>query len=129
MSRRALILIIASCTVLVAFLDFGTSAEFVGSILFTFPIALCALQDSKRLLWTTTGAVIVLTAAAEFWGFGRVASLNPSIGIANRGILMASLLTLAAIVHFWIENRQGLTRNAIEREKAESQFRSLSERL
>src|ERR1700693_4310633 len=129
MNRTALILIIVSCTALVALLDFGTSAEFVGSILFTFPIALCGLQDAKRLLWTITGAVIALTAAAEFWGFSRVAMLNPSIGIANRGILMASLVTLAAIVHFRIENRQGLALHAIERERAESKFRSLSERL
>jgi hypothetical protein len=47
MNRKILIAIIVSCTVLVALLDFGTSAEFVGSILFTFPIALCALQGSK----------------------------------------------------------------------------------
>src|SRR6202167_5263086 len=128
MNRKILIAIIVSCTVLVALLDFGTSAEFVGSILFTFPIALCGLQGSKRLLWAITGISTVLTVAAELWGFNRVAIVDPSIGMANRCILMASLLTLAAIIHFRIENRKGLALNAIEREKAESKFRSLSER-
>src|ERR1700722_14958139 len=129
MNSKILIAIIVSCTVLVALLDFGTSAEFVGSILFTFPIALCGLQGSKRLLWAITGISTVLTVAAEFWGFNRVAIVDPSIGIANRCILLASLLTLATIVHFRIENRRVLALNAIEREKAESKFRSLSERL
>jgi len=128
-NRVTLLVMIVGITVVLSVLDFGTSAEFVGSILFTFPIALCALQDSKRLLWGISSAIVVLTIAADFWGFNRGDRLSTSVGLANRAILDASLLTLAAIVHFWIENRQSLGRNIIEREQAEATFRILSERL
>jgi len=121
--------LIAGITVLVALLDFGTSAEFVGSILFTLPLALCATQGSKRLLWGTTTAVAFLTVAAEFWGFHRAATSNLWIGLANRVLLVASLFTLATFIHFWIENNQKIALDAAEQKQAESNLRSLGERL
>src|ERR1700680_1258137 len=129
MNRTQLRAIIVGLTVLGALVGFWTSAEFVGSILFTLPLALCAVQGSKRLLWGTAAAAAVLTVAAEFWGLHRVALVNPSVGLANRGLLVASFFTLATFVHFWIENRQEIVLDAAERKQAESNFRSLSERL
>jgi PAS domain S-box-containing protein len=129
MNRAPGAALIAGITVLVALLDFGTSAEFVGSILFTLPLALCAAQGSKRLLWGTATAVAFLTVAAEFWGFHRTATSNLWVGLANRVLLVASLFTLAAFIHFWIENNQKIALDDAEHRQAESNLRSLSERL
>ena len=41
MNRTPLLAIIVGIAVLIALLDFWTSAELVGSVLFTFPLALC----------------------------------------------------------------------------------------
>jgi PAS domain S-box-containing protein len=129
MNRAPGAALIVGITVLVALLDFGTSAEFVGSILFTLPLALCAAQGSKRLLWGTATAVAFLTVAAEFWGFHRTATSNLWVGLANRVLLVASLFTLAAFIHFWIENNQKIALDDAEHRQAESNLRSLSERL
>jgi hypothetical protein len=50
MTTKRLGAIIVAMTIIVAGLDFYMSAQLVGSILFTFPLALCAMRDSKRLL-------------------------------------------------------------------------------
>jgi hypothetical protein len=79
-----LIASIVTITVLVAAFDFRTSGELVGSILFSFPLALCAMQRSKLVLWGTTTATVFLTVAAEFWGFHRMAMQNPLVPSVNR---------------------------------------------
>ena len=129
MNRAPSAALIAGITLLVALLDFGTSAEFVGSILFALPLALCAMQDSKRLLWGLATAAALLTFAAEFWGFHRAAISNLWVGLANRVLLVASLFTLATFIHFWIENNQKIALDAAEHKQAESNLRSLGERL
>ena len=55
-NHPSLVAAIMVSTTMVAALDFWTSAELMGSILFIVPITLCALQTSKRLLWTTAAA-------------------------------------------------------------------------
>jgi len=97
---------VAVLVALVALLDFATSASFVGSILFTLPLALCALQRSTRLLWATATAAAVLTIAAEWWGFDRVAESD--LGLFNRVLLVASLVTLAAFIHLSIRKNEKL---------------------
>src|ERR1700733_4171787 len=114
MKRTMLLATIVTMTLLVAAFDFWTSAELVGSILFSFPLALCALQRSKRVLWGTATATVFLTAAAEFWGFHRVAIQNHLVPSVNRGILVANLFTLALLIHFWIEKSQRIVLNAAE---------------
>jgi len=42
-----MVAVIIVITALVALLDFWTSAELIGSILFTLPLALCAMQRSN----------------------------------------------------------------------------------
>jgi CheY-like chemotaxis protein len=113
-NRTLLIATIVTITLLVAAFDFRTSAELVGSILFSFPLALCALQHSKWVLWGTATATVFLTVATEFWGFHRMAMQNPLVPSVNRGILVASLFTLALLIHFWIEKSQRIVLNAAE---------------
>jgi PAS domain S-box-containing protein len=113
-NRTLLIVTIVTITALVAAFDFWTSAELVGSILFSFPLALCALQRSKWVLWGTATATVFLTVAAEFWSFHRMAMQNPLVPSVNRGILVASLFTLALLIHFWIEKNQRIVLNAAE---------------
>jgi PAS domain S-box-containing protein len=106
MNRAPLIAAIVGIILLVAILDFWTSKEFAGSILFSFSLALCAMQRSKWLLGGTTAAATLLIIATECWGLDQVWLLNPAITAANRGLLTASLLTLATFIHFWIKNGQ-----------------------
>jgi hypothetical protein len=73
-------MIIVGTTVLAALLDLWTSADLIWSILFTLPLTLCSMQRSKRLLWGTVAVVVLLTIAAEFWGFHRVSLVNPFDG-------------------------------------------------
>ena len=114
MNSTFLIATIVTITVLVAAFDFRTSGELVGSILFSFPLALCAMQRSKWVLWGTTTATVFLTVAAEFWGFHRMAMQNPLVPSVNRSILVASLFTLALLIHFSIEKSQRIVLNAAE---------------
>jgi PAS domain S-box-containing protein len=93
--------ILASCVLITGF-DFATSAELIGSILFTLPLALCALQPSTRLLWGVAAAAVAATIAANFWGFGRNGIENSLDGLVNRGLLVGSLLTLTAFIHLGI---------------------------
>jgi PAS domain S-box-containing protein len=102
MSRIPLIVTIVLVTALVTAIDAGTSAELVGSILFTFPLALCAMQRSKALLWSTAATCVLLTLATAIWAFDRSPSLNPEAALVNRGLLIANLLTLTTFLHFWL---------------------------
>jgi PAS domain S-box-containing protein len=129
MKRAALITTIVTTTMLVAVFDFWTSAEVVGAILFTFPVALCAMQRSKRVLWGTVAATVFLTVAAEFWGRHRAALLSPLAPSFNRGILIAGLLTLAIFIHFWIEKSQRLLLNAAEIDRQGSRLATQNEQL
>ena len=110
--------VIAVLVMLIALLDFGTSAAFVASILFTLPLALCALQRSTLLLWTTATAAAVLTIAAEWWGLDRVAESD--VGLFNRVLLVASLATLAAFIHLSIRKNDKLA-------QMEARYRGLLE--
>jgi PAS domain S-box-containing protein len=96
-----IVAIVASMT-MVGVLDFWASAELVGSILFIVPLALCALQSSKRLLWATATAAGALTIVAGFWGFARAEFSTPSDGTTNRALVVASLFTLTAFIHLWL---------------------------
>src|SRR5271154_2578030 len=117
MKRRPLVAIIAGITVLAALLDFCTSAELAGSVLFTFPLALCVTQRSKAVLWGTAALAILLSAAAGFWGFHWVALKNPWFSLANRGLLMASLLTFTALIHLWINKSHKVVLDAAKMER------------
>ena len=101
-SRAALVATIIISSVLIASLDFSTSAELIGSILFTLPLALCALQSSTRLLWGVAIAALGATIAANFWGFDRGQIEITVDGLVNRGLVFCSLLTLVAFIHLAI---------------------------
>jgi integrase len=102
MNRTPLIAMIVGTTALTASLDFLTSAELAGSILFTIPLVLCVARRCKWLLWVTAAVAVLLSAAAGYWGFRRAPLLNRWIAPANRGLLMVNLLTLATLAHQWI---------------------------
>jgi len=123
MNRTPLVAIVVVITAIVAGLGFWTSAELVASILFTFPVALCALQRSKWLLWGTAAAAALLTIAAELWGFSRVELVDPGIALVNRGLLIASLFTLATLIHFWVEK----TEKGVQLEAFESLVKSIND--
>jgi PAS domain S-box-containing protein len=102
LSRAALAGTIIISSVLIAGFDLATSAELIGSILFTLPLALCALQSSTRLLWGVAAAALGATIGANFWGLERGQIANTLDGLVNRALLVGSLLTLAAFIHLKI---------------------------
>jgi hypothetical protein len=88
----SLVITIAALTATVALLDALTSAELVGAILFTFPLGLCAVQRSQRLIWATTVAATILTVVAELWRVAGASYHDPWVGSANRGFVIIHLL-------------------------------------
>jgi PAS domain S-box-containing protein len=90
--------------------DLWSSAQLVGAILFTLPLALCALQSSLWLLWGAASAAAALTVAAELWGFDRTGLTDLWVASVNRGLLLASLLALTLFVHFRITALRDLDR-------------------
>jgi integrase len=117
-----MVTMIVGTTALTAVLDFLTSAELAGSVLFTIPLVMCVARRSKWLLWITAGVAVLLSAAAGYWGFRRAPLLSPWIPPANRGLLMVNLLSLATLAHRWIDKgRQA----ELEAEQAEDHSKTL----
>jgi integrase len=104
MNRTPLVAIIVGITVLIALLDFWTSAKLAGSVLFAFPLVLCITRRSKWLLWGTAAIAVLLSVTAGIWGFHRAPLLNPWVASANRGLLIVSLVTLTTLIHLWINH-------------------------
>ncbi len=97
--------------------------------MYTLPLALCALQRSKRLLWGTTGAVVLLTLAAHVWRLDRTPLLDPTILSVDRGLIIASLLTLTIIIHFGMNRSERMTLDAAEIGRQGSRLLVQNERL
>jgi PAS domain S-box-containing protein len=112
MNRMLLPMIVAALIVAVAGFDFWTSADLIGSILFTLPLATGALQPSRRLLWGAAAAACLLTIAAEFWGFDRSDEVVSQSGLVNRALLVASLLTLTTFIHLWMNTSRKVAADA-----------------
>ena len=112
-------------TVLIATADFWTPPELAGSALFTFPLVLCILRRSKWLLWGTAVIAALSSAAAGIWGFHRILLPNLWVASANRGLLIAILLTLTALIHLWMNKSQ---KAALETAKIEHHSNSLTAR-
>jgi integrase len=109
MNRTPLVAIIVGIAILTAALDFRTSAELAGSVLFTFALVLCMTQRSRWLLWSTATIAVLLNVAAGFWPFHRVALRQLWVPLAHRGLVTVSLLALATFVHLRIRK----SRNAM----------------
>jgi PAS domain S-box-containing protein len=129
MKRAPLLTIVVGITALVSFLDFWSSAQIVASILFTFPIVLCATQRSKRLLWGTATAAIAVNIAAGVWESRRVELLNPWAPAANRGLLVASLFTLAILIHLWINKSRKIVDDAATMERQSGNLVATNDQL
>jgi PAS domain S-box-containing protein len=113
-------------TVLVALFDIWTPASLVGCTLYTLPLVFCAVQRSKALLWGTAIAASVLTVVAGIWGVERSATITVADALLNRGLVMASLITLTVFIHLWIE-RRSISDAVAEAKRMEKHFRRLLE--
>jgi PAS domain S-box-containing protein len=129
MKRAPLLAIIVGITALVGFLEFWSSAQLVASMLFTFPIVLCATQHSKRLLWVTAAAAIAVSIAAGVWETHRVQLLDPRVAAVNRGLFIASLFTLAILIHLWINKSDKTLHDAGTMERQRSSLAATNEQL
>jgi integrase len=63
------------------------------------------------------------------WVFHRTAPVNPWIAWANRGLVIANLLTLTALIHFWIEESDKVALDAAEMERQSSSLLARNEQL
>jgi integrase len=129
MNRARLLALVAGMTALIVLLDYCTSAELLGSLLFVLPLALCILEQSKELLWGTASTATLLTAAAGVWSFHRIALVNPWVASVNRALLIASLLTLTTLIHLWINQSRQLLRASGELEQQRDQLTLRKEQL
>jgi hypothetical protein len=101
MNRTSLITMIAAVSLTAAILEYATSAQLAIPVLFAFPLALCAGQRSRRLLWLTATIAVLETLLAGFWAFHRT-PINHWVGAVNRGLVLDSLLGLTILFHVWI---------------------------
>jgi PAS domain S-box-containing protein len=90
----------------VAVLDFWTSTALIESLLFTLPLALCIVHGSKRLLWSTAVAVLVLTLTAELWGFERANEPASWASKVSRGLPGMSLLAFSTFIHLLLDKNE-----------------------
>jgi integrase len=127
--NRTLVAIIVVSTVLIATLDFWTPAELAGSALFTFPLVLCINRRSKWLLWATAAIAALSSVAAEMRGFHRIVLPDLWVAWANRGLLIASLLTLTALIHLWMNKSQKALLDAAEIERHSNSLIARNEQL
>jgi integrase len=129
MNRTQILATIAGMTALIVLLDLRTSAEISSPILFIFPLILCAIQRSKRLLWSTAAIATALSAASMLWVLHRIPPVNPWIAWANRGLVIANLLTLTALIHFWVKESHKVALDAAEMERHSSSLLERNEQL
>jgi integrase len=129
MNRVQILATIAGMTALIVLLDLRTSAEISLPTLFTFPLVLCAMQRSRWLLWSTAGIATVASAASMLWTFHRIAPANPWVAWANRGLVIATLLTLTALIHFWVTESHKVALDAGERERHSNSLLKRNEQL
>jgi PAS domain S-box-containing protein len=129
MNRKLPIAAIFGITVIGALFDLWTSEEIIGSILFTLPLALCAMHRSKLLLWSTATFTVLLVIVAGLWGFNRSLPLNALAASVNRGLLIVSLLTLSTLIHFGINQSQKIVLDAVEIERQRRNLSAQNERL
>ncbi len=99
MTQHKLIqLAIVVSTVAIAVGDFTLSSELIVARLFTLPLALCVFQTSIRLLVATTVVSILSTTIDGLVFMSRPGGGNWS-DIANRSLLVASLLVFAVFIY------------------------------
>jgi PAS domain S-box-containing protein len=129
MNRTLAVATIIAITILVALLDFWNSPHLVASILFTLPIALCATQRSKGLLWGTATAAILSSVGAWVIGVTRGEFFHPWAASLNHGFLIAILLTLTILVHLWINKSREVVLDAETMERQSSRLIASNEEL
>jgi PAS domain S-box-containing protein len=119
MNRRLLVAAIVGTGIVAALLDLRTSAEAIGSILFTLALALCAMQRSKRLLWGTAVAFVLLSIASGFWGLNWV-DPNHFTAWVNRLLLISGFLTLTVLIQLLINQSHRIECDTAEIERQHS---------
>jgi integrase len=129
MNRTPLVAMIVLITVLIATLDFCSPAELAGSALFTFPLVLCIIRRSKWLLWGTATIAALSIVTAEIWGFHRIVLPNLWVASANRGLLIAILLTLTALIHLWMNKSQKAALDVVKIERQGNSLIARNEQL
>jgi integrase len=102
MKQPRLLAIIIGVTLVIGVVDFWTSAQLLGTVLFFVPLILCVTQRSKWVLWGTAATATLLSMAVGIVNFHHTHAFNPWLALANRTMLLGSLLALATLIHLWI---------------------------
>jgi integrase len=129
MNRTPLLVMIVGIALLIALLDFWIPVELAGSALFTFPLVLCILHRSKWLLWATAAIGALSSVAAGIWGFHRMVLPSAWVTSTNRGLLLAILLTLAVLIHLWMNKSQNAELEVAKTERDSNSLMARNEQL
>jgi integrase len=129
MNRTQILATIAGMTALIVLLDLRTSAGVSLPVLFTFPLILCAMHRSKWILWSTAVIGTAVSVASMVWVFHRVAPPNPWVAWANHGLVIANLLTLTVLIHYWMKESGKMALAAAEMERHCSSLLERNEQL
>jgi integrase len=98
------------------------------------PLTLCVTQRSKWVLWSTTSAAILLSVAVGIWSFHHnqapaPQALRPWLALANRALLIGSLLALATLIHRWINKSHQAALDAAKIERHSNSLTARNEQL
>ena len=90
----------------IAGIDFVAPATYNLAILYPIPLFICMWLQSRRLLWGMLAFLLVLSAAAHFWGSAPPADAVPDVLLLrSRVIAAAGLIVLTALLSLAIVRR------------------------
>jgi PAS domain S-box-containing protein len=97
---KTAIIITCAIALIVATLDFATSADYNIGMFYGIGIATCVWSNSRKFLWTATSILVALVFLVAI--IGAQPQSNWPVVWANRSFTAASLLVIAGLVHNWM---------------------------
>lgn len=94
-----------------ALIDYVSPADYNVAILYPIPLLICGFTNSRRLLWTLLGALLLLTFIMfEFGGETHYPEHYNSL-LRNRVLASLAMIAVTVLLHVWMgRGRQGTAR-------------------
>lgn len=103
------VLVYIPLSAVIAVVDYFVPASFNLPILYIIPLFVCGWTGSRRLLWSMVGVLLTLTTAGYLWGGSPVTDDLQASLARNRLLAAAGMIVVSAILHLWMEDRDGAT--------------------
>ena len=98
MTHRMYVGVVLVVNLGVSFFVLSRPAEPIAALLFSLPLALCALQESIWLVWATASLAVLMTTAPYSGILQRWSADRPSIATSSPWLLIANFFILALFV-------------------------------